>query len=47
MVTSALWDIESLELDRRPLEMALVAIYLILGTLYPIEHTWPLSNPYI
>ena len=36
MITCALWDIESL-----------VAFYLILGTLYPIEHTWPFSNPYM
>ena len=37
----ALWDIESLELDRRPLgPSALVAFYLILGTLYPTIYTW-------
>ena len=40
MITCALWDIESLELDRRP-------FYLILGTLYPIVHTWSLSIPYL
>ena len=38
-IVCALWDIESLELDRRPLgPKARVAFYLIRGTLYPIEH---------
>ena len=40
MITCVLWDIESLELDRRPLgPLALVAFYLIRGTLYPTVHT--------
>ena len=41
MITCALWDVESRELDRGPRGPGNVAFYLIRGTLYPTGH-----NPY-